>query len=55
MSNLNFAKQTLALPDWYSQKFLADPYPRYARLRESDPVYFDEPRRTWLESLPVAF
>jgi cytochrome P450 len=48
MSNQKTAKQTPALPDWFSQEFLADPYPHYARLRRSDPVHFDKTRRTWI-------
>src|SRR2546423_15550684 len=35
-------------PDWFSQEFLADPYPHYRALRESDPAHFDETRRTWI-------
>jgi cytochrome P450 len=34
--------------DWLSQEFLADPYPHYAAMRESDPVHFDEGRGSWL-------
>ena len=34
--------------DWLSQEFLADPYPHYAAMRESDPVHFDESRGSWL-------
>ncbi len=34
--------------DWTSQEFLADPYPYYRELRESDPVHFDERRGSWL-------
>jgi cytochrome P450 len=34
--------------DWLSQEFLADPYPHYKALRESDPVHFDEARGSWL-------
>src|SRR2546425_5998018 len=34
--------------DWTSQEFLADPYPYYKLLRESDPVHFDEARRSWM-------
>src|SRR2546427_231362 len=35
-------------PDWFSQDFLADPYPHYRALRESEPIHFDETRRTWI-------
>ncbi len=31
-----------------SQEFLADPYPHYRALRESDPVHFDEAHKSWL-------
>jgi len=34
--------------DWLSQEFLADPYPYYRALRESDPVHFDETRGSWI-------
>jgi cytochrome P450 len=34
--------------DWVSQEFLADPYPHYKALRESDPVHFDEMRGSWM-------
>jgi len=34
--------------DWLSQVFLADPYPHYRALRESDPVHFDEARGSWI-------
>jgi len=34
--------------DWLSQEFLADPYPHYKALRESDPVHFDDSRGSWL-------
>jgi len=34
--------------DWLSQEFLADPYPHYAAMRETDPVHFDESRGSWL-------
>lgn len=34
--------------DWTSQEFLADPYPYYRALCESDPVHFDEARGSWL-------
>jgi cytochrome P450 len=33
---------------WLSGPFLADPYPYYKDLRESDPVHFDEARGTWI-------
>jgi cytochrome P450 len=33
---------------WMSQEFLANPYPYYELLRESDPVHFDETRGTWM-------
>jgi len=34
--------------DWTSQEFLANPYPYYKALRESDPVHFDEARGSWI-------
>src|SRR5438552_15917037 len=34
--------------DWLSQAFLSDPYLHYKALRESDPVHWDETRRSWL-------
>lgn len=34
--------------DWTSQEFLADPYPYYRALRESDPVHFDDARGSWI-------
>lgn len=34
--------------DWLSQEFLADPYPCYQTLRQSDPVHFDEARGSWM-------
>lgn len=34
--------------DWLSDAFLADPYPYYRELRESDPVHFDETRSVWI-------
>src|SRR3990172_1240523 len=34
--------------DWLSQEFLADPYPHYKALRESDPVHFDDARGSWI-------
>lgn len=36
------------LGDWVSQAFLADPYPFYKGLRESDPVHFDDQREAWM-------
>lgn len=33
--------------DWTSPAFLADPYPHYRRLRETDPVHFNEARGGW--------
>lgn len=33
--------------DWTSQEFLADPYSHYKRLRERDPVFFNESRGAW--------
>jgi cytochrome P450 len=48
MSKPRFYQTNFAPIDWLSQEFLADPYPHYARLRESDLVHFDEARRTWL-------
>ena len=39
---------TITPPDWTSQEFLADPYPYYQSLRESDPVHFDPARGNWL-------
>jgi cytochrome P450 len=38
----------IASVDWLSQEFLADPYSHYRVLRESDPVYWDETRGSWL-------
>lgn len=35
-------------PDWLSQDVVADPYPHYRALRESDPVHFDRLRQSWL-------
>ncbi len=35
-------------PLWPSDGFLADPYPYYRALRESDPVHFDARRRSWI-------
>jgi cytochrome P450 len=34
--------------DWTSPAFLADPYPHYRRLRETDPVHFNQARGTWM-------
>ncbi len=34
--------------DWLSEAFLADPYPYYKELRESDPVRYDEARGVWI-------
>jgi cytochrome P450 len=34
--------------DWVSQAFLADPYPHYKALRETDPVHFNEARGSWM-------
>jgi cytochrome P450 len=48
MSKTPFLPNKLGSADWFSQDFLADPYPHYARLRQSDPVHFDASRRTWL-------
>jgi cytochrome P450 len=33
---------------WLSEDFLADPYPYYRTLRETDPVHFDELRQSWM-------
>lgn len=35
-------------PQMYDAAFIADPYPYYRSLRESDPVHFDAERGTWL-------
>jgi cytochrome P450 len=34
--------------DWVSQEFLADPYIHYKRLRETEPVHFNEARGGWM-------
>jgi cytochrome P450 len=34
--------------DWLSQEFLADPYPHYRHLRETQPVFYHEERNRWL-------
>jgi cytochrome P450 len=34
--------------DWTSPAFLADPYSQYKRLRETDPVHFNEARGGWI-------
>jgi pimeloyl-[acyl-carrier protein] synthase len=34
--------------DWTSQAFLADPYSHYKRLRETNPVHFNEARGSWI-------
>jgi pimeloyl-[acyl-carrier protein] synthase len=34
--------------DWLSEAFLADPYPYYRELRESDPVHYDQARSVWI-------
>jgi len=44
----DFAKQTRRGSDWLSPEFLADPYPHYKHLRESDPVHFDATRGSWI-------
>ena len=36
------------LSDWKNPEVLRDPYPVYRELRETAPVYYDEPRRRWL-------
>jgi cytochrome P450 len=49
MEKRKSAKQfPLAEPNWSSPAFLADPYAHYRRLRESDPVHWDESRGSWL-------
>src|SRR5919109_1425635 len=34
--------------DWVSQDFLRDPYIQYKRLRETEPVHFNEARGGWV-------
>jgi cytochrome P450 len=34
--------------DWLSQEFLADPYPHYSELRETQPVFYHKERQRWL-------
>jgi cytochrome P450 len=34
--------------EWVSPEFLGDPYAHYKRLRETDPVHFDETRGSWM-------
>jgi pimeloyl-[acyl-carrier protein] synthase len=41
-------RQAEASDAWLAPTFLADPYIHYRRLRESDPVHFDEARGSWI-------
>ena len=34
--------------DWTSQEFLRDPYVHYKRLRETNPIHFNEARGSWI-------
>jgi cytochrome P450 len=38
----------MTVTDWASPAFLADPYPFYRELRETDPVHFDDSRGVWM-------
>jgi cytochrome P450 len=39
---------SLPASEWVSAEFLVDPYAHYRRLRESDPVHWDEARGSWV-------
>ena len=39
---------TISLHDILRPEILPDPYPFYRRLRETNPVYWDATRETWV-------